>query len=57
MITATMFVAQTVKPYPLLVVPNAKDDPSRAEFSDWNKPFEVTAPPDSMVIDPAEPEG
>ena len=46
----TLYVAQSDKPYPLLVLPEDAAD-GKAEFSEWGKPIEVTAPPEGEVVD------
>ena len=46
----TLYVAQSDKPYPLLVVPEDKAE-GQAEFSEWGEPVDVTAPPEDQVVD------
>ena len=53
---ATVYVATTGKPYPMYLSTTGAtpDETSALDFTDYDKPFQVTAPPADLVVDTAK---
>lgn len=49
--TGTISVATSAKPYPVRIVQVGGDSPGTVDFSDYDKPLTVQAPPADQVID------
>lgn len=47
----TMYVATTGKPYPLQVSKGSGSTVGKVTFTDWNKPFSISAPSNSVDLD------
>jgi hypothetical protein len=53
----TMYVATTGQPYPLQVSKNSGGQSGKVTFSEYNKPFSITAPANSINIEQLEKSG
>jgi hypothetical protein len=53
----TMYVATTGQPYPLQVSKNSGGQSGTVRFTDYNKPFTITAPANSINIEQLEKSG
>jgi hypothetical protein len=53
----TLYVATTGQPYPLQVSKNSGGQTGKVTFSDFNKPFTITAPASSINIEQLEKSG
>ena len=53
----TMYVATTGKPYPLQVSKTSGSQSGKVTFSDYDKPFTITAPANSINIDQLQKSG
>jgi hypothetical protein len=53
----TMYVATTGKPYPLQVSKTSGSQSGKVTFSDYDKPFTITAPTNSINIDQLQKSG